>query len=291
MKKTIKVGSRNSALAVAQTKIVIETLKKHNPDLNIEMVTMGSHGDRNLKKSLDSYNMANLFSDDLEQALFDKIIDIAVHSYKDLPIDENPELPIVALGKRGNPLDSLALSDSDRENKVIGTSCRRRALQLKALYPNYTTKMIRGAVPLRLEQMDNGDFDGVVLASVGLERLGLDGRITREFTKEEMVPSACQGVKAIQGRKGEDYSYLKCFDCEESHIISEAELTFVRELRADGNNYNNGVMAEIQGDQIDIIGIYITPDNRIIKDSISGDVKDHKQLALQLAKRVYDGGQ
>lgn len=291
MKKTVKVGSRDSALAIVQSKRVIDIIKKHHPELDVQLVPMSSHGDRDLKKSLDSYKMPNLFSDDLERALYDKTIDIAIHSYKDLPIDENPELPIVALGERGDALDALVLSDSDKEDKVIGTSCRRRALQLKEMYPNYTTKMIRGAVPLRIEQMDKGDFDGVVLAVAGLERLGLLDRISRTFTKEEMVPSACQGVKAVQGRKGEDYSYLDCFDCEETHIISEAELTFVRALRSDGNNYNNGVCAEIHGDQIEIIGIYITPDQRIIKSSIRGSVKDHKELALKLAKEVYDGGQ
>ena len=288
MKKIVKVGSRDSRLAVIQAKMVIASIQQSCPDVDVKLVTMSSFGDKNLDRSIESMGKENLFSDTLESALSYKTIDIAVHSYKDLPINLNKTLPIVALSERENPLEALLLRENCSDNAVIGTSCRRRALQTLKLYPNYTVRDIRGSVPLRLEKMDKGEFDGLILAVAGLKRLGLDGRISKIFSADEIVPSACQGIIAVQGRKNEDYSYLREFDCNTSHIVSEAELTFVKAMNTDGSAYNNGVYAEICGDNVKIVGCSIVGGNRIVKSAISGDLSKAKELAAGLAEKFLE---
>lgn len=290
MKKTVRVGSRKSRLAITTAGKVIEAIKKNNPELEVEHVAMETFGDKDLKKSIDSYKKSNLFSEELENALRDKSIDVIINSYKDLPVEEDKEFPIIALSKRNNPLDAIVLKESDKKHKIIGTSCKRRAVQLRELYPDCEVKVIRGTVLSRLEQMDNGDFDGVVLAVAGLERLGQEHRITRTFSLEEMVPSACQGIIAVRGRTGEDYSYLKDYDCKDSHITSQAELTFVKALNDRGNFYNNGVYAQVEGDTVKMIGMYLTPDGQVLREKIEGPISQNKELALQLAESLLKRG-
>ena len=288
MKKIVKVGSRESKLAVIQAEMVMRSICKSHPDIETKLVTMSSFGDKNTTQSLDSIGKANLFSDTLEQALYDGEIDIAVHSYKDLPIDLGGDLPIVALGERANPFDALVIRADAPDDAVIGTSCKRRALQIVQLYPDFTAENIRGAVTSRLDQMDSGDYDGLILAVAGLDRLGLGGRIGRIFTPDEIVPSACQGIVAVQGRKNEDYNYLSGFDCDQSHIVSQAEISFVRALNQNGSSYNNGVYAEISGNEIQITGIFITDQNEIIKGKVSGDVSESIELTDKLIKQILD---
>lgn len=289
LKKAVIVGSRKSRLAIIQSNIVIKAIKKEHPDLEFQLKTMDTFGDKNIEKALDCYSKQNLFSDNLEQALYDKTIDIAVHSYKDLPLEETDALPIVALGKRENAFDALILADNNKENKVIGTSCKRRALQLQKLYPTYSAKIIRGTVLQRLEQMDNGTYDGLVLAVAGLKRLGLERRINKVFTLDEMLPSASQGILAVQGRRGEDYRYLDEFNCRETHIVSQAERMFVKELESSGNPYNNGIYAEVSGNKIKLTGMFLMENTQIIRESISGEISKNKELAVELAQTILSG--
>lgn len=289
MKQMVRVGSRDSKLAVIQAEMVAKSIKLYNPEIEIKLVTMSSFGDNNLEKSIHGYNKADLFSDTLDRALHEKEIDIAVHSYKDLPTQSNPALPIVALSERENPFDTLVLPDNiDKPTRVIGTSCDRRALQLLALYPDWSIKNIRGTVPSRLEQMDKGDYDGLVLAVAGLKRLGANERIGHVFLAEEMVPSACQGVIAVQGRTGENHDYLRGFDCENSHIASRAELAFVRMLNNNVDSYNNGVYAEVKGENISMVGMYIKENDTIVKANIEGNVGECEALAESLARNLLD---
>lgn len=289
LKKPVIVGSRKSRLAIIQSNIVIKAIKKEHPDLEFQLKTMDTFGDKNTEEALDCYSKQNLFSDNLEQALYDKTIDIAVHSYKDLPLEETDALPIVALGKRENAFDALILADNNKENKVIGTSCKRRTLQLQKLYPTYSAKIIRGTVLQRLEQMDNGTYDGLVLAVAGLKRLGLERRINKVFTLDEMLPSASQGILAVQGRRGEDYRYLDEFNCRETHIVSQAERMFVKELESSGNPYNNGIYAEVSGNKIKLTGMFLMENTQIIRESISGEISKNKELAVELAQTILSG--
>ncbi len=137
MKRTIRIGSRNGPLALAQTQIVIDAVKKTNPNLDFEIVTIKTTGDKILDKSLDALGGKGVFTKELEQALTDGSIDIAVHSYKDMPIDENNDLPIVALSVREAPFDVLVLPKTSAvldKSKPVGSSSLRRTIQFSKLY-------------------------------------------------------------------------------------------------------------------------------------------------------------
>ena len=210
MVRKLRVGSRESKLAVVQSQIIIDCIKKHHPDLEIEFITMKTTGDKILDKALDKIGGKGLFVKELDKALIENKIDIAIHSLKDMPMEVNKELPIIAYSKREDPRDVLILPKDNLElnpDRPIGCSSLRRTLQIKKLYPDMQIKPIRGNVLTRLDKLDQGEFSALILAAAGIKRLKLEERITKEFTIQESLPAAGQGILAIQGRKGEDYSF------------------------------------------------------------------------------------
>lgn len=231
--RKIRVGSRESKLAVIQSQLVMDCIKKNHPEIELELITMKTTGDKILDKTLDKIGGKGLFVKELDKALLNKKIDIAVHSLKDMPMEVKEELPIIAFSKREDPRDVLILPKGIKElnpNLPIGCSSLRRTLQMKKLYPNIEVAPIRGNVITRLAKLDAGEYSALVLAAAGIKRLGLEERITKIFTIEEMLPAAGQGIMAIQGRIGEDYSFLDCVNDLEAEISADCERAFVREL-------------------------------------------------------------
>lgn len=283
--KKIKIGSRESILALKQAEIVMESIKKSNPQIDMELVTFKTKGDKILDQSLDKIGGKGLFIKELEQALLDESIDIAVHSYKDMPYEDTDGLPIVALSERETPFDVLVLpkgiSEIDK-SKPVGSSSQRRSLQFNMIYKGFEIAGIRGNVLTRLSKLDNGEFSAIILAGAGLNRLGLQDRISRVFTLEEMIPSASQGILAVQGRKGEDYSYLKEFHSQSSEIISKAERQFLKTLNG-GCTSPVAAFARIHGNEISITGFYVDSLGNVSKGNLLGETKDAEMLGEKLA--------
>ena len=205
--KSICIGSRESRLAVIQSEMVMEYLKKECPDREISLLTMKTTGDKILDRTLDKIGGKGLFVKELDKALMEKRSDLSVHSLKDVPMEVSEELPLVAFSKREDPRDVLVLPQGKTEldfTKPIGCSSQRRILQLKEIFPRGEFKSVRGNVQTRLAKLDSGEYSALILAAAGLKRLGLEERISRYFEPEEMIPAAGQGILAIQGRKGED---------------------------------------------------------------------------------------
>ena len=229
----IKVGSRESRLAVIQSEMVMDCIRKHHPEIELELVTMKTTGDIILDKTLDKIGGKGLFVKELDHALSNGTVDITVHSFKDMPMDVLPELPIVAVSKRENPFDVLVLPEGVTEidfSKPVGCSSARRKIQLEALYPNIRIEPIRGNVITRLARLDSGEFSATILAYAGLKRLGLIHRASKVFTQEELIPAACQGVIAVQARADFDVSFLREFHDETSGKITKAERSFTKTL-------------------------------------------------------------
>lgn len=287
--KKIRVGSRDSKLAIIQSEIVIEAIRKYDPDIKIELVTMKTTGDRILDKSLDKIGGKGLFVKELDEALYTDEVDITVHSFKDMPMEENPQLPVVALSKREDARDVLILPETGAENLqsgIIGSSSFRRTLQLRDIYPDCKTAPIRGNVQTRLNKLEKGEFSAIVLAAAGIKRLGLEACINRYFSIDEIIPAASQGIIAVQGRAGENFDYLKFFDCEASHIISLAERSFVSELGG-GCSSPVGAYAELVDDEIVLKGLFYDEEaDEIIKESINGKKQNATELGIELAKRM-----
>ncbi len=292
MNKRIKVGTRESILAVKQATIVMDAIKKNNPYIECELITIKTKGDKILNQTLDKIGGKGLFIKELEESLISKEIDIAVHSYKDMPYEEAEGLSIVALSKREAPFDVLVLP-KDIENldikKPVGSSSLRRSIQFKEIYKGFEIKPVRGNVITRLNKLDDGEYSAIILAQAGLNRLSLENRISKVFKVEEMIPSASQGILAVQGRIGEDYSYLRAFHDRESEIVSKAERRYLKTLNG-GCSSPVAVYGEVYEDKIILTGMYVDDFGNIKKGSIHGNIYDAENigesLALMLKKKV-----
>ncbi|MBN7771906.1 hydroxymethylbilane synthase [Clostridium aminobutyricum] len=289
MKKKIVIGSRDSKLAITQSELVMGQIRKAHPDLELELVTMKTTGDLILDKRLDKIGGKGLFVKELDKALQEGRIDLSVHSLKDLPMEIPEELPLVAFSTREKPYDVLVYPAGDQLvdiNLPVGTSSLRRELQLKQLYPNWKVASIRGNLQTRLTKLDRGDFKSIILAYAGMARLKLEDRIGKVFSPDEMIPSAGQGIMVVQGRAGEDYSFLDCVNDKCSEVEALAERAFVRYLEG-GCSTPIGAYAEVKGDHILIRGFYYNEKTEECKkDKISGAVQDAERLALELAKQL-----
>ena len=236
----IKIGTRKSKLALAQTNMVVNEIKKYFPSINIEVVHFTTKGDKVLNKPLINIGGKGVFVTEIEDALLNKEIDLAVHSAKDLPLQLQDNLTISAVLKRGNYRDTLVTVkgkeiDFSKET-VIGTGSNRRKLAFKNLYPNAAFKDIRGNVDTRLNKLYNGEYDGIILAMAGLERLDLlsDSRFTfTPFDYKEFVPAPCQGIIAIESRNNDLTEILSKINHQDTFYSFQTERHILNILNAD----------------------------------------------------------
>lgn len=236
----IKIGTRKSKLALAQTNMVVNEIKKYFPSINIEVVHFTTKGDKVLNRPLINIGGKGVFVTEIEDALLNKEIDLAVHSAKDLPLKLQDNLTISSVLKRGNYRDTLVTVkgkkiDFSREI-IIGTGSNRRKLAFKNLYPNATFKDIRGNVDTRLNKLYNGEYDGIILAMAGLERLDLlsDSRFTfTPFDYKEFVPAPCQGIIAIESRNNDLTEILSKINHKDTFYSFQTERHILNILNAD----------------------------------------------------------
>ena len=289
--RTIRIGSRESRLAVIQAELVMEAIRAAHPEIRLELVTMKTTGDKILDRTLDKIGGKGLFVKELDAALLDGQADLTVHSCKDLPMEGNPAIPLAGFSKREDPRDVLVLPEGVTEldrTKPIGCASARRAVQLKELFPNMETAPVRGNVLTRLRKLDEGQFSALVLAAAGLKRLGLEGRITRYFTVEEMIPAAGQGILALQTRAGEDLSFLAGVLDEEGALCARAERAFVRALDG-GCSSPIAAHARLERETMVLLGLYVDETGQVSRAGISGPRRDGEELARTLAERMKEG--
>lgn len=282
------VGSRESKLAVIQSEMVIKAIKKYDDEIDVQLVTMKTTGDIILDKTLDQIGGKGLFVKELDKALLDKRADLTVHSLKDMPMEVSEELPLLAFSKREDPRDALILPDGAGKmdfSKPIGVSSLRRKLQLAKLFPQATFKPIRGNVQTRLRKLDSGEYGAIVLAYAGIKRLDLTERVSRLFTTEEILPAACQGILAVQGRRGYEAPFLADFADEEAKLAALAERSYVRTLDG-GCSSPVAAYAVIEGEEITIRGFYVDGEGNQGIDSISGNKYEGESLGKKLALRM-----
>ena len=288
-KRIVRIGSRDSKLAVMQTELIIHAVTKYHPEIQFELVTMKTTGDIILNQTLDKIGGKGLFVKELDIALAEGRIDCCVHSLKDMPMEENPDFPITALPKRGDPRDVLVLPQMQHFENItaqIGSSSFRRQIQLKKLFPSCHCLPVRGNIITRLQKLDCGEFSSLVLAGAGLQRVGLSERISRYFSTDEMIPAAGQGILAVQSRKNEDVSFLSCIHNKESEYAALAERAFVRTLDG-GCSSPIAAYAQIHGTELKLTGLYAKEHQwEYVIDSVTGNTEDAVQLGEQLAQTM-----
>ena len=289
MKRKIIVGSRDSKLAVIQSMMVVDYLRSAHPELDVELLTMKTTGDKILDRTLDKVGGKGLFVKELDAALLDRRADITVHSLKDMPMELNGELPLLCFSSREDPRDVLVLPEGASElapGAVIGSSSLRRVLQLKKLYPDHEVQPVRGNLQTRLRKLDEGQFGALVLAAAGMKRLGLEHRISRYFTPEEIIPAAGQGILGVQGRAGEDYSFLEGFADADAGSAALCERAFVRELNG-GCTSPVCAHAVLRDGQLTLTGLYYNESTGGYRTGTAvGPQADAEAIGAELARRL-----
>lgn len=291
MKQRIVVASRESLLAVVQTRTLTDWLEAALPGTEIELLTMKTTGDKILDRTLDKVGGKGLFVKELNAALRGGEADLAVHSLKDVPMELPEDLPLVCCSRREDPRDALVLPEGAKALKpgaVIGTASLRRALQLKALFPDCAVRPVRGNILTRLKKLDAGEYDALVLAAAGLNRVGLGHRISRCFSPEEIIPAAGQGILGVQGRAGEDYAYLSGYADREAGLAARAERAFVRALDG-GCTSPVCAHAAVDGDRVSLRGLYYDPDTGAHTVGVeAGGADEAEAVGIRLARRLSE---
>lgn len=294
MKDKIVIGSRESLLAVTQSNMVVDYLKKSYPECEVSLITMKTTGDKILDRRLDQIGGKGLFVKELEVALRDKRSDFSVHSLKDMPMEMPEDLPLVCFSKREDERDVLVLPEGVTEldlSKPIGTSSLRRILQLQKLFPNAKFESVRGNLQTRLRKLDEGQYSAIILAAAGMKRLGMENRISRYFSTDEVIPAAGQGILAIQGRAGEDASMFDGFTDKNATAIALAERAFVRTLDG-GCSSPIAAHAVIENDELTIKGLYVKEEtNETFYGTKSGKPEDAEEIGAELAKELLGKAQ
>ncbi|MCI7812525.1 MAG: hydroxymethylbilane synthase [Lachnospiraceae bacterium] len=289
MERKIRIGSRESKLAVIQSEMVMEAIHRCHPEIELELITMKTTGDLILDKTLDKIGGKGLFVKELDKALAQKRSDLSVHSLKDMPMEVPEELPIIGFSKREDPRDVLVLPKGQhtRDEKLpIGCASQRRILQLREIFPDAVFCPVRGNVLTRLRKLDDGEYGALVLAAAGLKRLGLEERISRYFEPEEMIPAAGQGILAMQGRKGEDYSYLDGICDENGKYAALCERAFVQTLNG-GCSSPIAAYAKIEEDEITLMGLYYEEaTGRYKKGTMTGKCAQAREIGCRLAESL-----
>ena len=251
------VGSRGSKLAIIYTKKVMKFLKNVS-STDIEIKKIVTSGDENQKDRLSNIGGKGLFSKKIETELINHKIDIAVHALKDMPSIETEGLITNFYLKRNSP-NEIFISNNNikfqdlKPNSTIGTSSYRREYQLKNIRSDLNYKLIRGNVDTRINKLENGDYDAILLSKAGIEALGLTNKITQEFDTEELIPCAGQGIIAIQCREDdkEVINILEKINDNQSRVIANAERNVLKILEGDCDTAV-GVYAKINKDIVNI---------------------------------------
>ncbi|WP_245984873.1 hydroxymethylbilane synthase [Biomaibacter acetigenes] len=289
-KRLLRAGSRESKLALIQTNIVIEQLKRHYPDWEFEIVRIKTQGDKFLNAALGEVGGKGLFVKEIEEALFSGAIDMAVHSMKDVPSELPEGLHISAVTKREDPRDVFISMNGMRFSELatgarIGTSSLRRAVQLKAIRPDVEILPIRGNVSTRIKKMRELDLAGIVLAAAGIKRLGMEEVITEYFTPEMMVPAVGQGSLTVETRIDDELSELiRCINDTNTESAVKAERAFMQALGG-SCKIPIGAYAEVEGNTLTLIGM-VEKDGIIKKGSISQKVSLAEEAGIKLAKEL-----
>jgi hydroxymethylbilane synthase len=299
MSRPLVIGSRGSKLALWQAEQARERLRRLNPQIDVNIEIIKTTGDVK-NDPLSVIGGQGVFTKELEDALLDGRIDVAVHSLKDLPTILPDGLSIAAICEREDPSDALVLRVGSENGSllhlprgaVVGTSSQRRLAQLKALRSDVAVKDLRGNVDTRIRKLDEGQYDAVILASAGLVRLGLQERISARIAISEMLPAVGQGAIAIETRSDNEFAVESAarLDHRETRIACLAERAFLRSLGG-GCQLPIAAHAVLDGDVLTLDGLVARPDgSQILRASSSGTPDDPEALGSRLAANLSTQG-
>ena len=296
-KKLIKVGTRDSVLAMWQTQFVVDCLKKATDDYEFEIVSLKTKGDKILDVSLAKIGDKGLFTKELEVGLLEKEVDMAVHSMKDMPTVLPDGLQISSVLKRHNPADVLISEKYHSfaelpEGAKIGTSSLRRKSQILHARPDLDIHDVRGNLQTRMRKMKEQNFDGIILAAAGVERLGWDDKISEQLSYEICLPAVSQGAIGVETRANdpEIISLVQLINDKETEICIAAERALLKALEG-GCQIPIAAFAELDGDQMRLRGLVGSLDGKtVIRSELNGSSAEAVAMGEKLAKTLADQG-
>jgi hydroxymethylbilane synthase len=287
----LKIGTRGSSLALAQSRWIKTNIENRWPDLRIELVTIKTTGDKILNAPLSKIGGKGLFVKEIEESLLRKEIHLAVHSMKDIPAELPDSLMICGFPERENPHDAFVSNRYDDLGALppgarVGTGSLRRGAQILHLRPDIRITPIRGNVQTRLRKMDSGALDAVILAAAGLIRLGLQERIRQEISTDLILPAVGQGALGLEIRKDDEetISLLHSLNHVPTQIAVTAERAFLAKLEG-GCQVPIAAYAHLKGEQIVLQGMVAELDGRKI---IRNEMVGQKQKALEIGESLGD---
>ncbi len=300
--KEIIIGSRGSKLALWQSEWVKARLEALDPEVEVRIEIIKTMGDVRTDVPLSTIGGQGAFTKELEVALLDRRVDVAVHSLKDLPTVTPEGLAITATPEREDPRDALVLRAGAEaqikslkglaEGAVVGTSSLRRIAQLKHLRPDVQIKDLRGNVDTRLRKLDGGEYDALILASAGLRRLGFGERISAAIGQAEMLSAVGQGSLGIETRSddAETNALVARLDDPRTRAAVTAERALLRSLGG-GCQVPIAAHATVEGGRLKIDGLVATLDGtRVLRESLDGEASDAARIGEELAARLLERG-
>lgn len=288
--RTLKIGTRRSRLALVQAEYTQELLRRH--DVEAEIVPMTTTGDEGVPADASAQGLKGLWIDTILEALRDGRIDLAVHSAKDMPAEDDEGLVIGAVPEREDPHDVLLLRVEGElgPGMVVGTSSLRRKAQVMAAYPGIGVAELRGNVETRLRKLADGDVDAAILAAAGLKRLGIQPQHATSLGVDVMIPAPGQGCLGIQCREDdrEVRAALMLLDHRASRMALEAERALMRRIGG-GCALPLGAIGALKGDLLRLAAVVASPDGvEVVK--AAAESEDPEQAARIVADQLLAGG-
>ena len=274
---SIKIGTRTSPLAMRQARLAMLELRKNFPTESFEIVGITTEGDRDRTSVLSSFGGRGVFIKEIERALLEGEIDMAVHSAKDMPTELPEGLEIGAALRRAAHEDTIVTCGSGRI-RTIGTGSARRAAQIKGMYPQAEIKPIRGNIETRLEKLKSGEYDAIIIAKAAIERLEIQDRSIRVTVLEDFVSAAGQGIIAVEVRKNSMGGFMDALNDKDTMAALKAERAFLR-AAGGGCHAPIGAYARVSGEKI-IMETMLERDGRIIINE--GEGTDPEELGRRM---------
>lgn len=293
----LRIGTRGSQLALAQSQWVKQKLESRYAESRVELVTIKTTGDKIVDSPLSKIGGKGLFVKEIEQALLDSRIDLAVHSMKDMPAELPAGLRLCAFPEREDPRDAMISTGSDDIENFprgarVGTGSLRRGAQLLHLRPDLKIEPIRGNVDTRLRKLETENLQAVILAAAGLMRLGLGQRITQRIPPGKILPAVGQGCLGIEVRSADETTINRVafLNHQPTEITVRAERAFLQKLQG-GCQVPIAGFARLEGQELHLQGMVAELDgSRLIKDSIAGPISQGPELGAALAGKLLDAG-
>jgi len=297
MKKNIRIGTRGSKLALWQANHIKSEIERLFPALDVELKIIKTTGDRITDRPLAMVGGKGLFVKEIENALLNSDIDLAVHSMKDMPGELPKGLIIGAIPERENPFDVLISRDSSlladyKKGAKIGTSSLRRASQIKHVRPDVTIESIRGNLDTRIKKLKSGEYDAIVLAAAGLRRLDQEGEITQYLDETIMIPAVGQGALCIETRENDPdiATVMEKLDHSDTRICVTGERAFLKQIEG-SCHIPVACFGKIQGNEVTMTAVVASEDGKeLIKETIISPMAEVEKTGRELADKVLEKG-